>query len=206
MPIKSTKFFQREWGHVNTCIPGNVRYGAMNHAKWALSCIQSDLRHRLARAPGTTFFDKHNAVRLQTVIRCDEGGWVRVDDLVRNEILWTHRIRELTASAAIRDEDQRSRIYFERVQLLIDGNYLNAKQAQRCKDPIAIYWSQSEGSTCWAFQPWTSNVKHAGVKGRPDRRIATSSKHQECAPMDRALRRLGTTMGCQSGQWPFDAS
>ena len=43
-----TKFFHREWEHVNTCIPGNMRYGAMNHAKWALSCIQSDLPHRLA--------------------------------------------------------------------------------------------------------------------------------------------------------------
>ena len=32
---------------------------------------------------------------------------MRVDDLVRNEILWTHRTRELTASAAIRDQDQR---------------------------------------------------------------------------------------------------
>ena len=30
-----------------------------------------------------------------------KGDGVRVDDLVRNEILWTQRIRELTASAAI---------------------------------------------------------------------------------------------------------
>ena len=90
MPIKGAKFLHREWEHVNTCIPGNLRmaYGAMNHAKWALSCIQSDLRHRLARGPGTTFLDKRNAVRLQTIVRCrcDEGGWVLVDDLVRKEI------------------------------------------------------------------------------------------------------------------------
>ena len=120
MPIKGAKFL---W---SLSIP----------ASGALSCIQSDLRHRIARAPGTTFLDKHNAVRLQTIIRCDEGGWVRVDDLVRNEILWTHRIRELTASAAIRDEVQRSRIYNERLQLLIDGNYRQTAQGR--KDKIAI--------------------------------------------------------------------
>ena len=59
-----------------------------------------------------------------------------MDDLVRNEILWTHRIRELTASAAIRDEVQRSRIYNERLQLLIDGNYRQTAQGR--KDKIAI--------------------------------------------------------------------
>ena len=46
----------------------------MNQAKWALSCVQSDLRHRLAMAPGTTFLDNRNTVRLQSIIRCDEGG------------------------------------------------------------------------------------------------------------------------------------
>ena len=132
MPLKGAKFVHREWEHVNTCVPGNMRHNAMKHTKRALSCLQSDLRRRLARVAGTTFLDTRNTVR-QTVISCDEGGWVRVDDLVRMEMLWTHRIRELTDAASIRDEDQRHRIYHERVQLLIDGNYLNAKQHKGAK-------------------------------------------------------------------------
>ena len=57
---------------------------------WALSCIQSDLRHRVARVAGTTFLDGRCHVRFQDVIRCDEGGWVKIDDLIRMEVLWNH--------------------------------------------------------------------------------------------------------------------
>ena len=53
--------------------------------------------------------------------------------MIWSERRYTHRIRELTASAAIRDEDQRSRIYNARLQLLIDGNYLNANQHKGAK-------------------------------------------------------------------------
>ena len=124
---------------------------------------------------------------------------MRVDDLVRNEILWTHRIRELTAPASVGDEDQRSRIYTERVQLRIDGNYLSAKQHKGAKIRLQFLGVRVK-------DPPAGPSNLASVKGRPDRRVATSSEHQECAPMARDLRRLGTPMGCQSSQYPFDTS
>ena len=158
IPVKGAKFLHRDWEIVDTCIPRNV---SRHDATWALSCIQSDLRHRLVRVAGTKFFDNRNTVRLQNIIRCDEGGSVQIDDLIRMEVL--------------RDEDQRKGVYNERLRLLFDGNYLNAKQ------------HRGEGSACRASQSWTSVFRHACVEGGPDRRVAVQSQNQERESMDRAM-------------------
>ena len=100
----------------------------MGNASWALSCIQTDLRHHIGRVAGTTYLDGRCSIRLHEVIRCDEGGWVHIDDLVRMEVLWTSHTRRITDDASHRDEDQRRRIYNERIQLLINGNLINAKK------------------------------------------------------------------------------
>ena len=61
----------------------------MNNVSWALSCIQTDLRHHIGRLGGSTYLDGRCSTRFQDVIRCDEGGWVHTEDLVRMEVLWT---------------------------------------------------------------------------------------------------------------------
>ena len=57
-----------------------------------------------------------------------KGGWVHIDDLVRMEVLWTAQARGITNDASHRDEQQRKRIYNERIQLLINVNLLGARQ------------------------------------------------------------------------------
>ena len=116
--------------------------------------------------------------------------------------MWSHRTRELTDSASVRDADQRTRIYNETVQLFIDGNYLNAKH-KRSKIRLQFLGVRVKDPPAGPSNHWTSNVEHDGVNGGPARRVATQSKRQKSAPMDRAFRRLGATMGRQSGQWPF---
>ena len=106
VPLKGAKFVHRDWEIVDTCIPRDMNRQAMRNAMWALSCIQSDLRHRVARVAGTTFLDGRCHVRFQDVIRCDEGGWVKIDDLIRMEVLWNHNTREIT-DGALCNEDQR---------------------------------------------------------------------------------------------------
>ena len=70
--LKGAKLIHGDWDLVDECVPRNMRYYAMKHAEWALSMIQSDLRHRLARVAGTTYIDKTTTD--QQVLRCDEGG------------------------------------------------------------------------------------------------------------------------------------
>ena len=85
-----------------------------------------DLRHHIGRVAGTTTLDGRGSILLQEVIRCDEGGWVSIDDLVRMEVFWTARSRDIVESAS--DRDQRIRVYNERLQLLINGNLISARK------------------------------------------------------------------------------
>ena len=78
---------------------------------------------------GTTTLDGRDSIVLHDIIKCDEGGWVKIDDLVRMDVLWSSSSRRITqASAGYRDRDQRLRIYNERLQLIINGNILSAKK------------------------------------------------------------------------------
>ena len=72
---------------------------------------------------------------------------MHIDDLVRMEVLWSAQSRGITTTASHTDEEQRRRIYNERIQLLINGNLLGARQRNgkvrlqflgvRLKDPPA---------------------------------------------------------------------
>ena len=77
----------------------------MNNVSWALSCIQTDLRHHIGRLGGSTYLDGRCSTRFQDVIRCDEGGWVHTEDLVRMEVLWTAQSRQITTTASHTDEE-----------------------------------------------------------------------------------------------------
>ena len=78
---------------------------------------------------GSITLDGRDSVTLHDIIKCDEGGWVKIDDLVRMDVLWASNTRRITQSAAsYRDRDQRLKIYNERLQLIINGNILSAKK------------------------------------------------------------------------------
>ena len=149
MPIEGARFIHSRWNLVDTCRPRDMARRAMNNASWALHCIQLDLRHRIGRLGGTvTYLDGRSNTRFHDVIRCDEGGWVHIEDLVKMmEVLWTAQSRQITTTASHTDEDQKKRTYNERVQLFISGNLLGARQRNgkqhlqflgvRLKDPPA---------------------------------------------------------------------
>eukprot|EP00439_Symbiodinium_sp_Y106_P022887 s4429_g2.t2 len=128
MPLEGVQFIHRDWNIVKSCRPRDVSRQAAKLSSWAMSCIQMDLRHHIGRVSGTTTLDGRGGILLHDVIRCDEGGWVSIDDLVRMEVLWTARSRDITESANVRDRDQRMRLYNERLQLIINGKLLNARK------------------------------------------------------------------------------
>ena len=128
MPLEGVQFIHRDWNIVKSCRPRDVSRQAAKLSSWAMSCIQMDFRHHIGRVSGTTTLDGRGGILLHDVIRCDEGGWVSIDDLVRMEVLWTARSRDITESANVRDRDQRMRLYNERLQLIINGNLLNARK------------------------------------------------------------------------------
>ena len=107
MPLEGVQFIHRDWNIVKSCRPRDVsRHDKQQKlSSWAMSCIQMDLRHHIGRVSGTTTLDGRGSILLREVIRCDEGGWVSIDDLVRMEVLWTARSRDITESA----KRQRSR-------------------------------------------------------------------------------------------------
>ena len=129
MPLDGAQFIHEFWGEVKKCRPCDLTSQVWKNSGWALHCIQMDLRHHIGRVSGTTTLDGRDSVVLPDVIKCDEGGWVLIDDLVRKDILWSSSSRRITQSVAnLRDRDQRLCLYNERVQLLINGNLLSARK------------------------------------------------------------------------------
>ena len=105
-----------------------MNYYDKQNASWALCCIQADLRHRIGRKEGTTHLDSRCTAKFEQVIPCDDGGWVKIDDLIKMEVLWTHHSRKISVNGDIRGADQQRRIYNQRLQLLFNGNLLAARQ------------------------------------------------------------------------------
>ena len=133
IPTRGARFINSRWEHVDTVVIRNLNHHRRRLADWALSCIQSDLRHRIARRPGSEYLDGQCRVSFNRVIRCDEGGWVLIDELVRVEELWTHESRRITEGINNRDPDHRQRVYNERLQLLFQGNMLAATKRHKAK-------------------------------------------------------------------------
>ena len=123
MPLEGAQFIHSDWQDVKSCRPRDLTNQVWKNSSWALHCIQMDLRHHIGRVSGTTTLNGRDSVVLHDVIKCDEGGWVLIDDLVRKDILWSSPSRRITQSAAnLRDRDQRKHVYNERLQLIINGN------------------------------------------------------------------------------------
>ena len=92
-------------------------------AKSALRFIQKDLRHHIGRV------DRGVWLRNSPIptIRCDEGGWVKLDRSLSNELLCTHHEREIGYPLSRTSRTEYNREMQRRLQLLIDGNYINYK-------------------------------------------------------------------------------
>eukprot|EP00439_Symbiodinium_sp_Y106_P038586 s3763_g4.t1 len=181
LPIEGARFIHSKWNLIDTCRPSDMVRRAMSNASWALSCIQMDLRHHIDRLGGTTYLDGRSNARFHDVVRCDEGGWVHIEDLFRMEVLWSAQSRQITTTASRTDEDQRKRIYNERVQLLINGNLLPWSKTAKRKATSSVPWCQVKGSSCRALQPWRAGTQHDGIEARSDHRIAEQPLHQERA-------------------------
>ncbi|CAE7562288.1 unnamed protein product, partial [Symbiodinium microadriaticum] len=133
IPTKGASFINNRWDIVNEVVLRNITRQRRLNADWALSCIQSDLRHRIARRPGSEWLDNRCQVAFSSVIRCDEGGWVLIEDLVRHEPLWTHESRRITEGVSRTDDQQKKRVYNERLQLLFQGNMIAATKRNKAK-------------------------------------------------------------------------
>ena len=129
VPLEGAQFIHRDWGEVKTCRTRDLTKNVWKSSWWALGRLQIDLRHHIGRVSGSTTLDGRDSVTLHDIIKCDEGGWVKIDDLVRMDVLRASNTRRITQSAAsYRDRDQRLKIYKERLQLIINGNILSAKK------------------------------------------------------------------------------
>ena len=128
MPTEGAQFIHYRWNIVPACVPRDMNYYDKQNASWALRCIQADLRHGIGRKEGTTHLDSRCTAKFEQVIPCDDGGWVKIDDLIKMEVRWTHHSRKISVNGDIRDADQQRRIYNQRLQLLFNGNLLAARQ------------------------------------------------------------------------------
>ena len=103
--------------------PEEYTWEVANDAKKALRFLQKDLRHHIGRRNNAIYLDKRCESPIAT-IKCDEGGWVSLEWLLAYDLLWCHHHRKV-AFALPRDPDARQREMQRRLQLLIDGNYIN---------------------------------------------------------------------------------
>ena len=129
MPLEGAQFIHRDWGEVKACRHRDLTRDVWKASWWALGRLQIDLRHHIGRVSGSTTLDGRDSVTLHDIIKCDEGGWVKIDELVRMDVLWSSNSRRITqAAAGYRDRNQRLKVYNERLQLIINGNILSAKK------------------------------------------------------------------------------
>ena len=128
IPYNGARFFHRNWDGTDHAILNNMTHQRRQHAKWVSRVIQKDLRHHLARPARTWSVNDRDRDLFDGIIRCDEGGWVHVSDLIWNDTLWCHHSRRLTGPAQVRDHDEQRKIINERMQWLFDANTVNASQ------------------------------------------------------------------------------
>ena len=126
LPYNGVRFFHEKWDATNHTVLRDLNRRRINEVKWVGRAIQMDLRHHLARPPRTISLDKYNRDKYEGIIRCDEGGWVHIEDLLGNDAIWCHWSRNLSPPAHGRDAEQRKRIYNDRMQMLFDANTVNA--------------------------------------------------------------------------------
>ncbi|CAE7948322.1 unnamed protein product [Symbiodinium sp. KB8] len=128
MPYNGVRFFHGSWDATQHTIVNNLPHRKIQEAIRVGKMIQLDLRHHLARPPNTFSLDKYGRDKYDGIIRCDEGGWVHVEDLVMNDALWCHWSRRLSGPAQVRDAEERKEVLNYRLQMLFNANAVNAEQ------------------------------------------------------------------------------
>ena len=129
MPLEGAQFIHREWQDIKSCRTGDLTRQVWKNSSWALNCIQMDLRHHIGRLSGTTTLDGRDRIVLHDVIKCDEGVWVLIDDLVRKTscgLLPAGASPNLQRISEIATKEMH--IYNERLQLIINGNVLSSRK------------------------------------------------------------------------------
>ena len=124
LPPRGVQFCHPAWGNITIAKPPEeYTWEAADNSKRALRFLQKDLRHHIGRRNNAIYLDKRCESPIAT-IKCDEGGWVSLEWLLAYDLLWCHHHRKV-AYALPRDPDARQREMQRRLQLLIDGNYIN---------------------------------------------------------------------------------
>ena len=126
LPPRGVQFCHPALGNITVAkppSPDEYTWEAKEAAKNALRFIQKDLRHHIGRRNNAIYLDKRCESPIATV-KCDEGGWVSLEWLLAYDLLWCHHHRRV-AYPLPRDSDARQREMQRRLQLLIDGNYIN---------------------------------------------------------------------------------
>ena len=126
LPPHGAQFCHPAWDNILTARhPEGYRASAREDASNALRFIQKDLRRHIGRRNNSIYMDKRGESPI-TTIKCDEGGWVSLEWLLSYDLLWCHYHRKVAFSLP-RDHDARQREMQRRLQLLIDGNYINCR-------------------------------------------------------------------------------
>ena len=124
LPPRGVQFCHPSWDDIIVAKPPReYTWMAEEAAKYALRFIQKDLRHHIGREDRAIYLDRSPI----PTIRCDDGGWVKLEWLLSCELLWTHSERNIGYPLSRTDNTARRRELPRRLQLLIDGNYLNYK-------------------------------------------------------------------------------
>ena len=124
LPPRGAQFCHPAWDNITIAKPpDDYTWEAKDAAKNALRFVQKDLRHHIGRGNNAIYLDKRCESPIAT-IKCDEGGWVNLERLLAYDLLWCHHHRKVAYSLP-RDPDARQREMQRRLQLLIDGNYIN---------------------------------------------------------------------------------
>ena len=122
MPGSGAHFCHPKWDIVEEAKPGafynpNPKWWA----KQSVRLLQTDLRHHIGKTPGSY---RVGGSPVPT-ITCDEAAWVRLDILLKMDVLWSHAQRNLDPLLHAHDSEERKRRLNRRLQMLFDGNRLN---------------------------------------------------------------------------------
>ena len=169
LPPRGAQFCHPAWDNITIAKPpDDYMWQAQDAAKTALRFIQKDLRYHIGRGDNAIYIDRRCESPIAT-IKCDEGGWVNLEWVLSYDLLWCHHYRKIAYSLP-RDPDARQREMQRRLQLLIDGNYINYRCGDgklrlqflgiRLRPPEIVLWSR-RSPTGWFM--WKRCLKKSDV-------------------------------------------
>ena len=125
LPQRGVQLCHPAWDNIVIAKPPReYTWHAKESAKAALKFLQKDLRHHIGRADKAIFLDRACRSPIMTIKR-DEGGWVNLEGLLSCDLLWCHHERKVGYALPTRDQDARRREMQNRLQLLMDGSFIN---------------------------------------------------------------------------------